>query len=82
MKKSTIRRQLKILLAGCVWVLHGAATVGLVYFAAVGFVSVAKAGGYKAVGVFILAAATLAVAVWNMYAHGKEMMPKKKRFNA
>lgn len=59
-----------ILLKGCMRMLYGTATAGLVALAVYGFVMIPSEGGYVAVCDFIGSAVTMVVALGGMYAQG------------
>lgn len=65
-----------ILLRGCIKMLYGTMTAGLLGLAVGGFAAIPSEGGYVAVCDFIAAIATLTVALTCMYAFGCK---KRKR---
>lgn len=74
----SVRYHGKILLKGFRNMLFGTATAGLIVLAGYGFYVVPGEGGYAAVCDFILAAATLSVAVSSMYVMGGNKKGAKK----
>lgn len=71
----------KILLRGFTKVLYGSAVSGLIALAIYGFAAIPTEGGYIAVCEFIVAVATLVVAIGCMYAFGGKRK-KKGRYAA
>jgi hypothetical protein len=86
MKKEAIRNHLRIMFAGFLRTLHGAATAGMFGLSVYGFVTIPAEGGYTAVCSFIAAIAAAFVALALMYALGagkqKRSDAKKGRFAA
>lgn len=60
----------KILWKGFKRMVYGAATAGLIGLAVYGFAMIPGEGGYTAVCEFVLATATMAVAMMSMYQQG------------
>lgn len=59
-----------ILIRGMLKSLYGTLVAGLAALSVYGFVSIPSEGGYTAVCEFIVAAMTLGIAFWAMYAFG------------
>ena len=76
-----IWHHVKILARGLLRVLYGAAVAGLLGLAAYGFAAIPSEGGYVAVCDFMVAMATLFIALTCMYALGGKQK-KKSRFSS
>ena len=71
-------RHIGVLVKGFVRMLFGTATAGLIGFAVWGFSMIPAQGGYAAVFDFILAVATLLVAMYGLYVMGASKKGAKK----
>ena len=76
MKKETIRKHLKVMLAGILRVACGTATTGLFALAVHCFAAIPSVNGYFAVCEFFLTLALCVAAVGSVYVQG---MPKREK---
>lgn len=74
----TIGRHIGVLVKGFVRMMFGTATAGLICFAGWGFCMIPKQGGYSAVCDFILAVATLMMAMYGLYMMGASKKGAKR----